>query len=212
MVGIYVSDHPLSPYTQILLQAASHPLGMLDDEQVFVDGRSYDFAGMVTSIAVKTTKSGNNMAIMQLEDMEGSVECVLFSNTWEKYRDLLQDETATADPVVRVRGKFERSDRGVQVRVFEVNSLTMHEDEQQRAPSALSIRVPQANFSNETMSRLSDLFSMYPGAQPVTLFIEQSDGRRFRAELPVSVNCASKELVSRVESLVGVGAAEVLGR
>ncbi len=209
-IGIYVSDHPLSPYTGVLKQNATASLAMLDDEDTFHDGRTYDFSGMVSSIQIKTTKSGNNMAIIQLEDMEASVELVLWSSTWEKYRELLQTENETGEvPVVHVRGKFERSDRGVQVIAYEINSLSMSEGDAHRGPSALSIKVKSDQFSNETMSKLSAILDNYPGAQPVTLFIEQSDGRKFRAELPVNVNCASQEMLNRVGELVGRGAVEL---
>ena len=72
-------------------------------------------------------------------------------------------------------------------------------------PSALNVRVMSDRFSNETMGKLSAIFDNYPGSQPVTLFIEQADGRKFRAELPLGVNVASQELLRRIEELVGEG-------
>lgn len=209
-IGIYVSDHPLSPYEALLKQNAHAPLSSLDEEDTFHDGRTYDFAGMVSNVQVKTTKSGNNMAIVQLEDMEAGVELVLWSSTWEKYRELLQSQDETGEPaVIHVRGKFERSDRGVQVIAYEINALSVGEGQVQRGPSLLSIHVRSDKFSNDVMSELSAIFDNYPGAQPVTLFIEQADGRKFRAELPVSVNCASQEMINRVGELVGAGAVEL---
>ena len=209
VVGIYVSDHPLSPYTE-LLKANSHaPLSEVDDEDLFHDTYTYDFAGMVAGIQVKTTKSGNNMAIMQLEDLESSIECVLWSKTWEKYRDLLQNEGGVGNPIVHLHGKFERSDRGVQVIVKDINPLSLEGQGSRRGPSALTIRVRSDKFSNSVMSQLSSIFDNYPGVQPVTLFIEQADGRKFRAELPVNVNCASQELIARVGELVGPNCVEL---
>ena len=209
VVGIYVSDHPLSPDTE-LLKANSHaPLSEVDDEDLFHDTYTYDFAGMVAGIQVKTTKSGNNMAIMQLEDLESSIECVLWSKTWEKYRDLLQNEGGVGNPIVHLHGKFERSDRGVQVIVKDINSLSLEGQGSRRGPSALTIRVRSDKFSNSVMSQLSSIFDNYPGVQPVTLFIEQADGRKFRAELPVNVNCASQELITRVGELVGPNCVEL---
>ena len=209
VVGIYVSDHPLSPYTE-LLKANSHaPLSEVDDEDLFHDTYTYDFAGMVAGIQVKTTKSGNNMAIMQLEDLESSIECVLWSKTWEKYRDLLQNEGGVGNPIVHLHGKFERSDRGVQVIVKDINPLSLEGQGSRRGPSALTIRVRSDKFSNSVMSQLLSIFDNYPGVQPVTLFIEQADGRKFRAELPVNVNCASQELITRVGELVGPNCVEL---
>ena len=208
VIGIYVSDHPLSPYTALLQANAHAPLSQVDDEGVFRDGASYDFAGMVASIQVKTTKKGTNMAIMQLEDLEASAEVVLWSNTWEKYRDLLQPAEGTgANPVIHLRGKFERSDRGVQIIAFDIDALSLEDQggaqRTRRGPSALDIHVRSEKLAGDTMAQLSSLFAKYPGAQPVTLFIEQADGRKFRAQLPVSVNCSSAELIKNVGALVG---------
>ena len=209
-IGIFVSDHPLSPYAGVMTANAHASIGSLDDEDVFHDGRTYDFAGMVADVQVKTSKKGNNFAIVRLEDMEAGVDCVFWSSSWEKYREVLQSEDETGEiPVIHVRGKFERSDRGAQVIVYEVDQLRADGASAgapaQRGPSALSIHVRSEQFSNETMRQLSAIFDNYPGAHPVTLFIEQADGRKFRAELPVSVNCGSQEMVTRV----GAGAVEL---
>lgn len=214
-IGIFVSDHPLSPYAGVMAASAHASLGSLDDEDAFHDGRTYDFAGMVADVQVKTSKKGNNFAIVRLEDMEAGVDCVFWSSSWEKYRELLQSEDETGEiPVVHVRGKFERSDRGAQVIVYEAEQLTADDGSAgtrtaQRGPSALSIHVRSEQFSNETMRQLSAIFDNYPGSHPVTLFIEQADGRKFRAELPVSVNCGSQEMITRVGELVGAGAVEL---
>ena len=212
-IGIFVSDHPLSPYANVMAKHAHAGLGSLDDEDVFHDGRTYDFAGMVADVQVKTTKKGSNMAIVRLEDMEAGVDCVFWSNKWEEYRELLQLELETGEiPVVCVRGKLERSDRGAQVIVYEVTQLAADgggASGAARGPAAMSIHVRSEMFSNETMRQLSAIFDNYPGGQPVTLFIEQADGRKFRAELPVSVNCASQEMLTRVGELVGTGAVQL---
>ncbi len=213
VIGIYVSDHPLTPYVGLLQANSYAPLTELDNEDVYHDSRSYDFAGMVSSVSVKTTKSGNNMAIVTLEDMESSVEIVMWSSTWEKYRDVLQPADAGPNDVIviHVKGKFERSDRGVQVIAFELNTLSLDGDagSSRKGPSALTVHVASQKFSNDTMNSLSAIFDGYPGVQPVTLFIEQADGRRFRAELPVTVNCSSAEMLKRVEDLIGADCIEL---
>ncbi len=212
-IGIFVSDHPLSPYANVMANHAHAGLGSLDDEDTFRDGRTSDFAGMVADVQVKTTQKGSNMAIVRLEDMEAGVDCVFWSTTWEKYREVVQLELETGEiPVIHVRGKLERSDRGAQVIVYEVDQLVADGGGGQgaaRGPAAMSIHVRSEMFSNETMRQLSAIFDNYPGAQPVTLFIEQADGRKFRAELPVSVNCASQEMIARVGELVGTGAVQL---
>ena len=56
------------------------------------------FAGMLSSVALKPTKKGPMMAIVTLEDLDGSIEAVLFPQTLEKCRDVIE-----VDAVVRSR-------------------------------------------------------------------------------------------------------------
>ena len=269
VVGIYVSDHPLSPYTSLLAANSHAPLSSADDDAVFHDGRTYDIAGMVADVAVKQTKAGRNMAIVTLEDLETTVDVVLFPDAWEKYRGVIEGTDGSGDaggmggagewdgqswgggpgdaagaagagsaggavgavgsgdaggegeigasPVVHIRGKFERSDRGVQVIAYEVEALSLTagdgrdgtERAPRRAPRAMKIHLGSEGLLPDTMSQLSSVLSRYPGTQSVSLVITQPDGRTFNAQLPLRVNCASEELVRNVDALVGAGAVEV---
>ncbi|MGI6033508.1 MAG: DNA polymerase III subunit alpha [Coriobacteriales bacterium] len=214
VIGIYVSDHPLTPYTELLGRYSHASLSELDDEHVYIDGHSYDFAGMVTNVSVKTTKSGKNMAIVTLEDLESSVDMVIWPNMWEeeKYRNAIDPPNAGPHDVivVRVNGKLERSDRGVQIIVNDIHPLSLDgESDAQRGPSAMHIRLKQEAFNSKTMNELYSILTHYPGGQPVTLYIEQTGGRKFSAELPQRVNCSSKELISQIDQLVGASAIEL---
>ena len=205
MVGIYVSDHPLSPYSALLERAADMEIADLADEEKAKDGRNIAIAGLVSSMSIRVSKAGNNFATLTVEDMTGSVDCVMWAKALEPVRSWLEE-----DKIVKLRGKLERSDRGVQVIVYECEPLQLEgEGGGPRGPVALAVRVRSDRFSSDTMAKLSAIFDNYPGAQPVTLFIEQADGRKFRAELPLGVNVASQELLRQVEELVGPGACKL---
>ena len=205
MVGIYVSDHPLSPFSALLERSADMEIADLADEEKAKDGRSLAIAGLVTSMNVRVSKAGNNFATLTVEDMTGSVDCVMWAKALEPVRSWLEE-----DKIVKLRGKLERSDRGVQVIAYECEPLQLEgEGGGPRGPVALAVRVRSDRFSSDTMAKLSAIFDNYPGAQPVTLFIEQADGRKFRAELPLGVNVASQELLRQVEELVGPGACKL---
>ena len=206
IVGIYVSDHPLTPYTALLERAADMEIADLADEEKARDGKNITVAGLVTSMQVRVSKAGNNFATLTIEDMSGSVDCVMWAKTLETCKSWLEE-----DKVVKYRGKLERSDRGIQIIGYECEPLELEGQEGAgRGPSALNVRVKSDRFSNETMGKLSAVFDNYPGAQPVTLFIEQADGRKFRAELPLGVNVASQELLRRIEEIVGQGACQLV--
>jgi DNA polymerase III subunit alpha len=204
-----VSDHPLSPYADLLRERSSASLGSIDDADVFADGKTYDFAGMVSACQIKTTKKKDLMAVLTLEDLAGSVTCVVWPKMLADLDERGKRSMIEEDSTLVVRGRLERGDRGAQVIVDAMAPLDP-DSTGRRGPSSLSIHLRSEVFSETVMTRLSGVFENYPGAQPVTLFIERPDGRKFRAELPVQVNCESPELLAQVGSIVGEQAVEMV--
>ena len=208
IVGLYVSDHPLSPYAELLKESATASLGNIDDEEIFKDGNTYNFAGIVSHCTIKTTKKGDNMAIITLEDLEGTVDCVL----WPRYLAELTEKDERSmieeDSMLAITGKFERSDRGNQVIIDKFRLLDPSQTKEKKA-SALFIKIDEQRYSQEIMAQLSDIFEKYPGLQPVTLFINRDDGRKFRAQLPIQVNCESPELIEKLNKVVGEASVEM---
>jgi len=88
LLGVYLSDHPLSAYAELLISAVSHNAATLLDanheERVRV-------AGMVVSSRPYKTKSDKMMGFVTLEDLHGNLELVIFPKTWEKVRALCED-------------------------------------------------------------------------------------------------------------------------
>ena len=81
MLGLYVSDHPLLGVEHILRANVSKSISELideggDHEQVVTIG------GLITGITRKITKTGSNWAVVNIEDLEGALEVLFFSNTY----------------------------------------------------------------------------------------------------------------------------------
>jgi len=97
LIGLYVSDHPLNPVMDVLSQAVTHYSAQLGEaspqEKVRV-------AGMITQIRPYQTKSGKAMAFVTLEDIQGSIELVIFPNTWQKVKSSIELER-----IILVEGK-----------------------------------------------------------------------------------------------------------
>ena len=153
MLGIYVSDHPLAEIADQIREAADYSLGDLDELK---DGSVGWFAGLIASVDRKPTKKGTMMAVVVLEDLDGGIEAVLFPQTYDKYRDLVVE-----DEVVRIRAKFEDSDRGPKLIVSQVE----HFDGSQftKAPGRVVIRTETAALENGRFERLKDVVAHYPG-------------------------------------------------
>ncbi len=101
LIGLYVSDHPLSPVMGEITQAVTHFSGQLaeaaHDDRVRV-------AGMITRLRHHQSKSGKPMAFVTLEDIQGTIELVVFPSTWAKVREMVE-----IDRIVLVDGRVDHS-------------------------------------------------------------------------------------------------------
>ncbi len=82
MLGLYVSDHPLSGLEHVLSAAADVPIATLMADEDRPDGSTVLVAGLITSLQRKMSKQGNPWAAVTLEDMAGSVEIMFFGETY----------------------------------------------------------------------------------------------------------------------------------
>ena len=99
LVGVYVSSHPLQKMTVDLANVITH--ATVDVTEAVV-GQNVVIAGMIGEVRTITTKKGDTMAFVRLEDLQGSVDVTVFPK-------LLADRRAlwAKDKIVIVRGKAE---------------------------------------------------------------------------------------------------------
>ncbi|MFR4999988.1 MAG: DNA polymerase III subunit alpha [Slackia sp.] len=192
ILKIYVSDHPLRPFEGALRRITKYHLGDLAEHKG--DIASGIFAGLITSVGVKLTKKGKKMANFVLEDTTGHVEGVCFK--YDDFQDALQE-----DAIVKIKGKFEHSERGDQIMAFEVERLEL--DEANAGPSHLEIKLESSDFNAATSAQLQKILQSHPGRDAVVLRVQQADGRKFRAELPVTVDVTNNLLYSEILDLFG---------
>ena len=106
MTGVYISGHPLDEYKEELSRfPVDHAaLAAFQDEPdggMGHDGEIVEMAGMVAEKRLKATKSGGLMAFVQLEDLRGTTEALVFPRVYEKHQALLEPET-----LVVLRGRL----------------------------------------------------------------------------------------------------------
>lgn len=97
LIGLYITDHPLSSVMETLAQAVTHFSGQLSEAQPQERVR---VAGIITKVRPHQSKAGKPMGFVTIEDLQGSVELVVFPKCWEKYADLIR-----YDQIILVEGK-----------------------------------------------------------------------------------------------------------
>jgi DNA polymerase III subunit alpha len=95
LLGLYISDHPMSPYLPLLKRRITHFSNQLSEAN---DKDKVCVAGMVAKFRSHQTKDGKLMGFATLEDIQGTIELVLFPRTWQKFSLLLAlDEVLIAE-------------------------------------------------------------------------------------------------------------------
>jgi len=97
LLGYYLTKHPLDNYTSKL--ASVDKIGDLAE---YPSGRSVNVCGIIIECKVIQTKAGKNMAFLNLEDLTGRLEVVIFPNTYEKVKHLL-----ITNALIEISGKVE---------------------------------------------------------------------------------------------------------
>jgi DNA polymerase III subunit alpha len=101
LIGLYISDHPLTPYQPTLVQIVSHFAGQLPEAQ---HEEKVRVAGLITAVRPYMTKSNKPMGFVTIEDIQGNIELVLFPRIWEKNREQL-----AVGRIIIVEGKVDTS-------------------------------------------------------------------------------------------------------
>ena len=110
VLGVYISGHPLEEYEEKWRKSISATTldFQLDEETGRTkvrDGSREIIGGMITSKTIKYTKKNQTMAFITVEDLLGTVEVVIFPQSYEKSQQYLQE-----DSKVFVRGRVSEED------------------------------------------------------------------------------------------------------
>ncbi|MDO8282234.1 MAG: DNA polymerase III subunit alpha [Thermodesulfovibrionia bacterium] len=114
-LGFYISGHPLNKFKEQLAKLSVKSTTSIRECN---DKEDVNICGIVQSIKKITTKKGDMMAALTIEDMYGTAEAVVFPDIYTKCSELLSQE----EPIV-IAGHIDKSDKGVKVIAKEVVSI-----------------------------------------------------------------------------------------
>ena len=97
LLGVYSISHPLNNLGADLSRVVTCSCAELDER---FDGKNIVLGGLLSNIRTITTKKGDPMAFVQLEDLQGSCEVVFFPKTYVELKDQLLPDT-----VLLIKGK-----------------------------------------------------------------------------------------------------------
>jgi DNA polymerase-3 subunit alpha len=212
-LGLYLSGHPLDRYADALRAVGARTVGdlVLAELPAAADGvaarlvdEDVHVGGIITGFRPLKTKKGDRMGVFMLEDAQGSVEVVVFPETFARTATLVENGT-----LVAVRGKFERDDESARLQANEIFPLDSLRERLSR-----SVRIHlNGECTRQKLEALWDLLSANQGDRPVAIEIEVNGGGRVLkvcADVMPQIRVRpSDQLLSAVEQLCGAGSVTV---
>ncbi len=154
--------------------------------------------GIVSGLRPLKTRKGDRMCVFMLDDAGGSLEIVVFPETFKQC-----GHVAETGQLVLVKGKFEKDDETARIVASEIVPIDMVRE---RLAKAVTIRVSTAPGSRATFERLWELFEAHKGDRRVAFVIEEKDrGIKVTADVSGIRVRPSERLVSEVEKICGAG-------
>ena len=192
MLGLYVSDHPLSGLEPVLAAERTHSLTELASAGAEA---TVTVCGMVTQVQRKQTKQGKLWAVLALEDLDAAVSVMVFP----KFYDPVASQLAP-DTIVRVRGRVVTKDDGFEVQANEVAFPDVSLNVEQ---GPVVIQVQARRCTPPVVDQLKAVLGSHPGSREVQLRL-LSPGRAttFRLDDALRVQ-VSQPLMADLKALLG---------
>ena len=203
-VGIYLSGHPLDDYLKKYdsfnftsdmiadLKVDPSENGDFDEggyqayeeeekESQVKDGQQVICGGVIINANKKSTKSGN-MAILTIEDINGTFDVMVFNKGYMKYRDLL-----TEDNLVTIKGKLSIRDGKSPVVIAEVIIPWEKKEEQTTKIENTKLYLRFDTQNEEIYNNIKKITANYPGKTQVIIKCTSS-GKAFSFNTKVDIN------------------------
>ena len=204
-LGFYVTSHPLAQHAERLARYAT---AVTTDLARYRDRDEVTLGGMITRMRTVVTKTGRNagskMGIVNVEDLHGQVEVILFPGELDRFRALV-----APDRVAFFRGEVDRRREEPSLRVSEIIPI---EDADERLAAAVLLRLSGATAGEATLEAIRRIVAEYRGDRPVYIEMPASSALRVtircngRTGITLSVPC-----VAALTALLGPEGVRILG-
>lgn len=196
MLGLYVSDHPLTGLEHVLASAADCTIGQLVTDEDRPDGMQVTICGLITQVTRKITKTGNTWAIVTVEDLEGAVDVLFFPSDYQLAATLLVEDT-----VVTVQGRLDKSKDQPELRGRQVTTPALDD----RGSGPVTIALPSTRCTPPVVDRLKEVLRTHPGTTEVRLRLQTRAGTQLmRVDDRLRVT-PSPSLFGDLKQLLGPG-------
>ena len=205
MLGVYITGHPLNDYAEkikSITSITSEDLVHADENEKISDGMKAIMAGIVTSKKTLVTKSNKMMAFINIEDLYGEIEVVVFPNVYEKYMQLIDE-----DAIIVVKGTLNfKEDEAPKLLANTITDLKKTDESLSREITEsngglVKINIEAHLSEDKTLEQVKKIIKENSGNVPVILYLRAS-GKVIKADKSLWVN-PKEEFVKVLAQLLG---------
>ena len=202
MLGVYLSEHPLDEYQEMIKELSSiscedliHAEEDLSNgvESNIKDKMQVTICGMIAGKKTQLTKSGRMMAFIDVEDLYGTCEIIVFPNVYEKYSSLIE-----LDSIVAIKGTLNfKEDEATKIIADSI--LTLDEAKEAKSGSEIKksngmikLRIPSNMDDKMTLEQIKKTLQRHHGDTEVLIYMPNGKTMRTSENLWINKNEALK--------------------
>lgn len=197
LLGIYVSEHPMNEYRELLFKLNATPIAEITEE---MNDRMVKIAGVITTIHKIQTRKKENMIFAGLEDSTGSTEIIVFPKSLSENQEMWNPGN-----VLLIKGKVSTKDNQIKIileKAREVSDDMVDEDFQITDPlisqsvkidndGTVNIYIPRGT-SAVALNDLKITLATNKGENPVYVYVPNGPSGPKKVKLPFGIKYNDK--------------------
>ena len=192
-LGFYLTGHPLTSHAPILQRFATSDTRQIQEA---ADGQEVILGGVVNSLKEITTKKGDRMAFVTLEDLSGMVEVIVFSDLYKNSSLLLKGESP-----VFIKGRVDAGEESVKIIASEILPF---EEAMGKLSTQVHLHIRSEGLGRKDLIAMKEIFTDCRGKCPAYLHLILPEEREAVISLGEEWQLDSTEqLIHRMRDLLG---------
>ena len=181
LMGLYITDHPLIGHEGTLARRTTATTLEVKER---TSGAVETLGGVVSKLERKTTRRGDQMLILTIEDLHGTIEATMFSKVAAAQGHLVRE-----DGVVLVKGRVNSDGDRSSFSVMDVEPLRLAD-----AVPELRLNLPLDTIARPRIDELREILRRHPGDSPVYLHVGPDKVLELGREFSVQIDRAVPDL------------------
>ena len=203
VMGIYISGHPMKEFEYVSeainADRISDIISSDGNDGRFRDGNNVKILGMISSVERKVTKNGSTMCFIEVEDLTGVIECIVFSKLYTEKALLIQEGS-----IVLIHGTISlREEKLPNIICQSIEANPKNAVNQPKKKQRQGVFVKVSSLNCKEMKKLDLLMDICEGCFPLYVFDAENKKYIFKGNVnPAEVTISELEYIFSKDNVV----------